>query len=446
MNKKHQRRHIIPIARIICVASLLVISPIGIVHADENRVCIAPFQAPKTLMNDVTTFTEGLKNACGKGVGCVMAPAGQILQYPPQNDKLSPVALSQYTAIAEKNGCSHVLFGRIVGEGKKRLMLEAKLFSTASKGILFTYAETIESGADAEPVAQNIIRRTALVVQNRYPRAGDLTASRGAADKSIRLKWTGGIAGSRFSIYRSVKRDGPQDLLDTTVYMEYTDSTADAGIKYYYKIVPAIDSIKGAAVSTWGYIKPSSPEGFTPNEIVGQKVRGKEIPSTPADVARMKRDLKLYEEYYESYFMITFIYLVGKMYVNRGELLVYRDFNRYALDRKNKIAYFHKQDLTVKFLSERFFRFVRDMGWQQIPESEIMPRVVQNGIAFCIRMGETESTGADGITRFIPTFEAVGFSTEYYRDYREWKSNTIVFASSDKELDRKIKEAKSKGY
>jgi hypothetical protein len=81
-----------------------------------------------------------------------------------------------------------------------------------------------------------------------------------------------------------------------------------------------------------------------------------------------------------------------------------------------------------------------------IPEEEILPRIINNGIAYCIRTGEVENTGPDGITRFIPTFVAVGFSTEYYKDYQNWKSNTVIFASSDKEIDKKIKEAKNKGY
>jgi hypothetical protein len=86
------------------------------------------------------------------------------------------------------------------------------------------------------------------------------------------------------------------------------------------------------------------------------------------------------------------------------------------------------------------------MGWQSISEEDILPRIIHNGVAYCIRTGEVENTGPDGITRFIPTYVAAGFSTEYNKDYQNWKSNTIIFASSDKEIDKKIKEANKKGY
>lgn len=442
----HLRRKFVRSAWISSIALLLASLPMHPTGADEGRVCLLPFQSSKTLLQEGALLTEEIRKACGGGGSCIVPSIHQHPQYPPPNNRLSTAVLKQYLSIAEKNGCSHILLGRITNAGRKGRIVESKLFSSASKGIILNYRDTIEAGSDITSPAKYILRRAELVIENRFPSASDLTASRGTVNRAIRLKWSGTIRGVRYSIYRSIRREGPLELLKTTDETDFTDTTADEGLKYYYRVIPAVGDIKGTGITTWGYIKPKNPPSLTPNEIVDQKVRGKEIPLTAADAARIKRDLKLFEEYYESYFMITFIYLVGKMYVNRGELIVYRDFNRYTLDRRNTTVYFHKQDCTVKLLSERFFRFVRDMGWQQIPEREIMPRVVQNGIAFCIRTGEAESVGADGITRFIPTFEAVGFSTEYYRDFRDWKSNTIVFASSDKELDRKIKEAKSRGY
>jgi hypothetical protein len=77
---------------------------------------------------------------------------------------------------------------------------------------------------------------------------------------------------------------------------------------------------------------------------------------------------------------------------------------------------------------------------------EIANMLVRNSIVYCVRRGEKKIWARDGTVRYYPLFEAVGLSTEYYRDYKNWRSNTVIFATSNEELYKRIKDAQRKGY
>ena len=84
-------------------------------------------------------------------------------------------------------------------------------------------------------------------------------------------------------------------------------------------------------------------------------------------------------------------------------------------------------------------------SWNLIFDA-IRKRLIDNAVMFCIRSGDKEMMEPDGRIRYTPTLEVVGMMTEYHRDYENWKSNVIVFGTSDEEIYRRIKEAQMKGY
>ena len=63
------------------------------------------------------------------------------------------------------------------------------------------------------------------------------------------IKWTAVAGASQYEVYRSGSKDGTYTLLDTTTATNYTDSKANAGYTYYYK-VKAISEVKSAANSS----------------------------------------------------------------------------------------------------------------------------------------------------------------------------------------------------
>ena len=62
------------------------------------------------------------------------------------------------------------------------------------------------------------------------------------------IKWTAVAGASQYEVYRSGSKDGTYTLLGTTTAANYTDSKANAGYTYYYK-VKAISSVKSTANS-----------------------------------------------------------------------------------------------------------------------------------------------------------------------------------------------------
>ena len=67
------------------------------------------------------------------------------------------------------------------------------------------------------------------------------------------LKWTAVDGANRYYVYRSTSKDGTYSFLGSTAKLNYTDSKADAGTTYYYKvkagIVNGVKSNSSAAVT-----------------------------------------------------------------------------------------------------------------------------------------------------------------------------------------------------
>ena len=63
------------------------------------------------------------------------------------------------------------------------------------------------------------------------------------------IKWTAVAGASQYEVYRSGSKDGTYTLLGTTTAANYTDSKANAGYTYYYK-VKAISKVKSTADSS----------------------------------------------------------------------------------------------------------------------------------------------------------------------------------------------------
>jgi hypothetical protein len=359
---------------------------------------------------------------------------------------ISEANLARYAALCSRLKCSHLLMGRIISRNKQ-LFLEAKVFSAADKAFITTLTEPVACGG-IPPAAATVVNNASLSVQGTIPVVSGLNVSRGATLDRVTLSWLCSAPGTTFAITRSYRDKTPAVALGETKETSFADSTGDPGIKSWYTITPVKSGMTGTPVTGYGYRKPPNPRGLTVDEMLDPRTKPwPPEPATQEERDRQKRHLELMEKYYESYFMATFIVMVGKMYINSGDLLAFRDFRGYTWDPGNRTVYFSKPGvLTVKFFSKRFFRFMRDMYNMSIPFDELLPRLISNSILFCVRSGETEMHEPGGRIRYLPNMEAVGMSTEYVRDYEKWKSTSVVFATSDENLYKKVREAESKGY
>ena len=67
------------------------------------------------------------------------------------------------------------------------------------------------------------------------------------------IKWTAVAGASQYEVYRSGSKDGTYTLLGTTTAANYTDSKANAGYTYYYK-VKAVSKVSSGANSYYSVV------------------------------------------------------------------------------------------------------------------------------------------------------------------------------------------------
>jgi hypothetical protein len=360
-------------------------------------------------------------------------------------NRIPPDSLARYEAISDHLRCSHLLMGRIY-QRSKSVLIEAKLFHAAEKKFICAIEEPYLPGSQKK-TAGLIARKVALFLEGRLPIVSELKVSPGTSAQNISLSWTCNTDGNNYIISRSFFESGPFEKIGETKSVRFIDTTAEEGLKYWYSVSAVRSDLSGIPAVGCGYRKPPTPRGLTPEEVLDVRNKPWPAPVSDEEAEKEKIHLQLFEKYYENFFMVAFIVMVGKIYVNSGDLLVYRDFKLCSWDPANRTIYLCKPGMVpVKFFSKRFFRMVRDMHEMKIPYDELLPRMIDNAILYCVRTGEKEVKEPDGRIRYAPCFEAVGMSTEYVRDYENWRSASIVFATSDEELYRMIREAQMKGY
>jgi hypothetical protein len=362
------------------------------------------------------------------------------------SDTISHLNLSRYTALCGYLNCTHLLLGKIsVRNGA--IFIETKFFSFTDKKFALSRAEYLTSVEEYKNTAGLIVKKISLYYQHKLPFITYIKISKGSSPKHVSLSWGTDPEADTSAIYRSEYEQGPFTKIEETESNQYCDTSASEGIKYWYRVCGLTGGIPGPPMTDYGYRKPEIPKGLTASDMLDSRNRPRPEPATPDEKRKQELHLKLYEKYYESYLMTSFITLVGRFYINSGELLAYRDIRIYSWDPGNRTIYFEKPGVfTVKFFSRRFFRFIRDMHNLKIPYDDLLPHTINNAIIFCIPSGEREIRDPDGRYRFVPHLEAVALGTEYTRDYEYWRSNSIFFATSDESIYKRIREVQVRGY
>lgn len=275
-----------------------------------------------------------------------------------------------------------------------------------------------------------------LIAEELIP--NELFISQSKKNKIITLSWPG-IPSAKYIISRSERPDGLFKTLMQTRNNYYIDRDVEQGIKYWYNIKTSTPDSISINLSGDCFIEPDPIKGLMPDEILNK--RTKELPNPINENERItwNKHLAVMKGYYENYLTVAIIIFIGKIYIKRGQLIVFRDFSDYAIDYNSKTIHVFRKGMTpIKFHSKRLFRFLKRCEKNNINETNILPRLIKNAIFYCVRRENAEKRELDGRIRIVPVYEALGMSTEYFKDYKKWRSNTIVFGSDTKDLDELI--------
>ncbi len=430
------------------VVMLLSALPSAVSAAPAPAVAIVQFRADiHTAERAWSIYSDMLAAARDGNFFTLPGEDGYGLRYPYEPvDAISPPALARYLELCDQMESTHLIIGRIFA-GREGITLEAKIFFRDEKKILCTLTEFAPYSEGTRKASRLLVVKASLFLQGRLPVVASMKASRGISPARVILAWKCAPPAERYLVYRSHYEGGPFEQIGETAALRFIDTTADEGIKYWYRVFGQLEELTGIPATDSGYRKPGAPKSLTVSELIDNRTVQWPQPATPDEQEKQSRHVALMEKFYESYIMMSFIMMMGKMYVSDGTLIVYRDFTNYSMDIPNRVIYFMKPGIQpVKFFSNRFFRFLWHMQEMNIPREELMPRILTNSVLFCIRTDDREIRMNDGRIRYEPSFEAVGLGTEYVRDYEKWRSHTIMFATSNKDLYRKIREVQMRGY
>lgn len=274
----------------------------------------------------------------------------------------------------------------------------------------------------------------------RYP--GKLTGVRAGDGKSpdlINVTWQDPYGCKKYMVSRSTLRAGAYIELAQTKVPYFADSSAQPGVKYWYRI----QGYRGEGYTALsdpedGYRSMPLPDGLNIDEVISRKNNS---PTYRNDEERKtaERHERVLRPYYKHPLKLNLIILVAKYYVRRGDLKILGDFYRYYTNDKTGSFFLIGKNssytYTVTLENSRFVRIARN--WSK----DLLDRLMQNALLYCIYSGDRELRDRNGMVYMVPHFNAVGFTSEYYRNDRNWKNRTVMFDSDNEELDAMIRRA-----
>ena len=115
-----------------------------------------------------------------------------------------------------------------------------------------TYLYRVKAISEVKHIASSD-QSAAVAITCRCPKPVVKPSYVGASGKPY-VYWSAVDGEAKYEVYRSASADGTYSRIGTTTKLNYTDTTAEAGTTYYYK-VRAVSSVKSTANSAYSAVK-----------------------------------------------------------------------------------------------------------------------------------------------------------------------------------------------
>lgn len=334
-------------------------------------------------------------------------------------------------------------------------------------------------GEEAEPTPPppgDTIPETTLTEPSvDYSQFEKFTASKGEFTKKINLTWEAQEGADSYEIFRAVHKDKLYEKVADVKTLTWSDSDTTPGLKVYYRVLPittSADEKTDESTATgkdetvvetkdedpdketlhltaetedktspdnFGFTKSIAPKGYSFARLTGSYTRGKpKMTKTQKD--QETTGLKYLEKKIQHPVKLKMAMMMVQPYVTQKKLLALTNFKHYTLDRPNRMIYLFdaKHSYVVRLKSSYVSRNLFDNQHKVLFE-----RLVYNSIAFAKSVGTTEVVDSEGVTRILPTFDAVALTTQYHPKSRNWRNETIFLVTGDKDLRREIQKAQN---
>jgi len=330
------------------------------------------------------------------------------------------------------------------------IQVKAALISTSRREALYRTAYYSSSDDALEKCASAVMGRIALHMKGTE--IGDIqniSATPDDAKGKVRITWDALSGTESYALYRSPFSEGPfEEIGRAKGEPVYEDASAQRGLGYWYSVTPVIEGTgcdpKGTAET---HLKASMPKGLNVETVKrAHKVSDASLRREKAK-SEVRRHLAFLDDYYMHPVKLTLVFLVAKSYLRNGTLIALNGFTKYTLDSEKREILMERDDnaFCVTLNANKFFRLIEAAKKKNLPrQEELIDRLVHNGVAYVMYAGEKKVTDAMNHTIYMPCFDAFGMSTEYFKNYRGWKSSTVMFGTSNSELKKKMQEAQSR--
>ncbi len=337
----------------------------------------------------------------------------------------------------------------------------------------------------------------AAILQSSEPLSNSLKnvfVTQGVYSDRIKVEWES-IEDASYVVMRSQFKTGEFAIIAQTAESEYEDLSVEKGVKYWYKVIPQTDTtisngllitddeynsipeleyieIKSDKIETGkedpakkysgkteadagvsgdsikspvcysGYTSIENPVGVKLSALMKLKKMKLQTPVNAAEKKMQAKNLEYIKKFYMNPVKLTLFMNMAGPYLDRGELVIFTDSDTFEIrDDLHQVVFFDKNySNMIVFESKKFIKILSQSG-----EKNLSGILLKNSELFCIAGGKTFIVDLKGITRLINVSNAVGLSTRYLKHDAEWRSHTIMLATSRSDLKEKLKNASKSG-
>lgn len=354
-------------------------------------------------------------------------------------------------AKARTQTASHVLCGSVERSYGDGYLIKNILIPLQDTKRIYKTEYFIQNESHLREAAKIIAGRIGLEIKGTG--IGNINGIKAKADEEksvIAVSWEKRQGVNEYAVYRSPVENGPFiKIADVSGETLFTDTGAIRGIEYCYGVAAIIEGIPGNPGETvTAHLRMPAPRGLKIEEEKKKKtVSDKQIARELKNEV-VRKHLEFLSDYYMHPVKLNLALYLGRSYIEKGQVIALSDFESQEINPEQKrIKLVGKEKgYVVEMEAASFFGFLAKAEERKVPEvPALIDRLLKNAIAYALLRGETKLKDEYGHTVFVPYYEAIGMSTEYFKNYAKWENNTLMMSTSDKELKKKMKEAQEKG-
>jgi hypothetical protein len=343
--------------------------------------------------------------------------------------------------IGKKEKADYVLCGTV---SKIDKIFKVTTFLYSIEDIKIAYSSTLYVYPEDKGYSPSfdIVGRINLFQEGKTFPVRKLTPTNGNKQQiAPSLSWEAVPECPMYGVYRSRTKDGvymQAGIVSTTTFI---DQGGDPGIKYYYAIAPFYNGIRTElSEPVQAYKKPSLPKDRDLKKLIESFNKPRPKLSGEAS-AKAAKHISMIKEIYFNKVKLNIIIYISRSYIERKELFVYTDFNKFIIDKENRriTLISDKEDYELFFDNNTFFTRIVNQN-----DDDLNEILVRNAVYFCEPVSEKEKILENGETVVVPVFEVASMCTQYFKNNKDWQENTMVFATKNQELRKRMEDARTK--